>query len=288
MARLAFAAALVVAACVSGLAPASGKPGPGSDSAFDAEVDVTSGPGPVLAVYHLRGRVLTKLVGSSDDSRPVGISRATLPAADTLPDRLAKLAESPGGSALSPDSPTATIAVRRGAGERRTVLPLPPLDAQASRTFAALESAPLAPVVALEIALLPYAGAHESNGTRPVTVRMTVKGSSGAEVRVPTAKLAIEMTDVHPEVPGVTPLPPTWVAVSQPADGPATRVVKTGTPVDVTLRAPIPAAGAFALRAALDGTVTFAAPGVTQDALIKTSSAAVMAPAAGPGESKHE
>jgi hypothetical protein len=280
MTRFGIAAALLVTACLSISAPASTKPM--SASNIDADIDVTDGFGPAVVSYHLRGRVLTKVARLSDDSRPVGVSRATLAPADPLPDGLAKLAESAGGSALTPDSPTATIVIRRAAGERRTVLGLPLLDVEAARAFAALEAAPVAPAVTLEIALLPFAGAHETNGTRPVTLRMTVKGISGAEVRVPTADLAIEMTDVHPEVPGVTPLPPTWVAVSQPAAGPAMRVVKTGAPVEVSLRAPIPSAGAFALRAALDGTVTFAAPGLAEDARISTSSNAVTAPAAGP------
>jgi len=282
IARFGFAAPLLVTASLSVSASAAGKPMSANDAALDAEVDVTDGFGPPVVSYRLHGRVLTKVVRLSDDSRPVGVSRATLAAADPLPDGLGKLAESTGGPQPRPDTPAATILVRRAAGERRSVLSLPPLDAQAARTFATLDAAPVAPVVTLEIAVLPFAGAHETNGTRPVTLRLTARGTSGAEVRVRAADLAIEMADVQPEVPGVTPLPPTWVAVSEPAAGPAGRVVKVGTPVDVSLRAPIPAAGAFALRAALAGTVTFGAPGLAEEALVHTSSHAVMAPAAGP------
>jgi hypothetical protein len=275
---------LLLAARVSVPAPASGNPGP----AIDAEVELTSGPGPVLASYHLHGQVLTKLVASSEDGRPVGVSRTTLSAADPLPGALAKLAEGTAAQGATIDSATAAILVRRSGTERRAVVPMPPADAQAARTLAALDTAPVTPVVALELAVLPFAGAADADGTRPVTVRMTVKGIAGAEVRVRTADLKIQRAVLHPVVPGYEPLPPAWRAASDPAAEPAIRVVKTGAPVDVSLRARILAGEPYALRAVLAGTVTFVAPGIAQEALIKTTSAAVMAPTAGPGGSKHE
>lgn len=274
LARLApGAAALLVAACVSGVGPASGKP---SDAAFDSQVELTSGPGPVLARYQLRGQVLTKLVGLSADGAPVGISRATLAPGDPLPGAVAQMAESKPDAPLVPDSAVATIVVHRAAGERRAIVPLPPPDPQATRTLAALDAARLTPAATLELAVLPFASAKESNGTRPVTVRLTVRGVPGAEARVRAGDLAIQMADVRKEVPGVTPLPPDWVPVSEPAAGSATRAVKVGAPLDVPLRASIPAAGAFGLRAVLAGPVTFKAPGLSEEVAVETSSAPVL------------
>lgn len=272
------AVASLAIACGSVPCPASGKPAPANDARFEARVELTDGPGPTLASYHLRERVLTKVVRRSDDGGPVGVSRATLTEADPLPGALAKLAEGTVGPAPAADTPAATIWIRRGAGERRVALSRPPASDQAARTLAALDAARVAPVVTLELAVLPFAGVRETNGTRPVTVRMTVKGITGARVRVRAGDVAIELTDLHPAVPGVTPLPPEWIAVSEPAAGPAVLTVKPGMPVDVPLRTPIPAAGPFALRAVLAGTVTFNAPGIVEESAVTASSAPVIAP----------
>jgi hypothetical protein len=281
MSRVALATGLLAAACVSVPAPASGKPAPAADSAFDAQVELTDGPGPVPASYHLHGQVLTKLVGLSEDGGPVGVSRATLAAADPLPGALAKLAEGTADRAPAVDTAAATILVRRPGVEKRAVVPRPPADQTAARTLAALDASPVTPVVALELAVLPLAAAADTSGARLVTVRMTVRGVAGAEARVRTADLKIERTAVHPVAPGFTPLPPAWHSVSESAAGPAFRVVKPGAPVDLSLRARVPVVEAFALRAVLAGTVTFNAPGVAEEIAIRTSSAPMTAPAGG-------
>lgn len=245
-----------------------------AQAATQADVVLTDGSVVPIAKYLIRDKTLTMTLPRADDGAWAGLYRDQLDARDALMGALARLPDAVAGPPASPGMPIARIVVHDHGKVRDLVASLPTSDPALDKFLIELRrcetNAQDKPALAISLDVEPIAPGAEP---KTITVRVVAKGQRGAEVIFNPGHIRVEATPKPKPVPaGFMPLPPRWVGVNTPFEGPSSRSVQAGTRSDVKLTVKIPSPEHCWFRALMEGDVSFRTREGTSDVRVSLSS----------------
>lgn len=272
-----FAGLLVATtALVSGRAMADSGKVTNNQQIVQADIVLGDGTPVGLAKYSLRGKVLTITLPRADDGAWAGVYRIKLDEQDALTGALARLPAAVAGPPAMPGMSIARISLVDHGKSRDLVTTLPTADPAVDRLLSELRrreaSAQNQPALAISLDVQSPPATKAGQATT-VTVRVTAKGERGGEATVNPGQIRVEAAPEPKPVPaGFMPVPPRWVAVSAPVDGPSSRSVRAGTTSDVKLAVKLPSPEHRWFRAFLEGDVSFRTSDGTSNVRVSLSS----------------
>jgi hypothetical protein len=245
-----------------------------AQAATQAEVVLTDGSAVATARYLIRDKTLTVTLPRADDGAWAGLYRLPLDGQDALMGALLRLPAAVAGPPAVPGMPIARIVVRDRGKARDLVASLPTSDPAVDKFLLELRRcetiAQDTPALAISLEVQPVTPTAEP---KAIAVRVLAKGERGAEVTFNPAHIRVEAAPEPKPVPaGFMPLPPRWVGVNTPFEGPPSRSVQAGAASDVKLAVKIPSREHRWFRAFLEGEVSFRTREGTSDVRVSLSS----------------